>query len=165
MLRRLDPPTKAVAKLMVFDYIETFYNTRRRHSALIIARPRSSSSTGSARSARVVLAAAAWAARPALLSRSALAALAVNNSSELFKPPETTRSNHRRAFNAVAKPLTSINNKSPVRVFEERSLPSRRRRPALLSSKLVKGAKLKVYPGVSHGICSTLKDEVNADLA
>ena len=43
--------------------------------------------------------------------------------------------------------------------------PSRRRRPALLSSKLVKGAKLKVYPGVSHGICSTLKDEVNADLA
>jgi non-heme chloroperoxidase len=35
---------------------------------------------------------------------------------------------------------------------------------ALLSSKLVKGAKLKVYPGESHGICSTLKDEVNADL-
>ena len=32
MLRRLD--SKAVAKLMVFDYIETFYNTRRRHSAL-----------------------------------------------------------------------------------------------------------------------------------
>ena len=28
------PPTKAVAKLMIFDYIETFYNTRRRHSAL-----------------------------------------------------------------------------------------------------------------------------------
>src|SRR6478672_11106273 len=28
------PPTKVVAKLMVFDYIETFYNTRRRHSAL-----------------------------------------------------------------------------------------------------------------------------------
>ena len=35
---------------------------------------------------------------------------------------------------------------------------------ALLSSKLVKGAKLKVYPGESHGICSTLKDEVNSDL-
>ena len=28
------PPTKALAKLMVFDYIETFYNTPRRHSAL-----------------------------------------------------------------------------------------------------------------------------------
>ena len=28
------PPTKAAAKLMVFDYIETFYNMRRRHSAL-----------------------------------------------------------------------------------------------------------------------------------
>jgi hypothetical protein len=27
-------PTKAAAKLMIFDYIETFYNTRRRHSAL-----------------------------------------------------------------------------------------------------------------------------------
>jgi transposase InsO family protein len=28
------PPTKAAARLMVFDYIETFYNPRRRHSAL-----------------------------------------------------------------------------------------------------------------------------------
>jgi putative transposase len=28
------PPTKATAKRMIFDYIETFYNTRRRHSSL-----------------------------------------------------------------------------------------------------------------------------------
>lgn len=28
------PPTKAIAKLMVFEYIETFYNTRRLHSSL-----------------------------------------------------------------------------------------------------------------------------------
>jgi putative transposase len=28
------PPTKAAAKLMIFDYIETFYNPRRRHSSL-----------------------------------------------------------------------------------------------------------------------------------
>ena len=35
---------------------------------------------------------------------------------------------------------------------------------AMLSSKLVKGATLKVYPGGAHGICSTQKDEVNADL-
>ncbi len=35
---------------------------------------------------------------------------------------------------------------------------------ALLSSKLVKGATLKVYPGAPHGMCSTLKDQVNADL-
>jgi putative transposase len=28
------PPTKAAAKLMAFDYIETFYNRRRRHSSL-----------------------------------------------------------------------------------------------------------------------------------
>ena len=35
---------------------------------------------------------------------------------------------------------------------------------AMLSSKLVKGATLKVYPGAPHGICSTHKDQVNADL-
>jgi putative transposase len=28
------PPTRAAARLMIFDYIETFYNTRRRHSAI-----------------------------------------------------------------------------------------------------------------------------------
>ena len=35
---------------------------------------------------------------------------------------------------------------------------------ALLSSKIVKGAQLKVYPGFPHGMCSTHKDEINADL-
>jgi non-heme chloroperoxidase len=35
---------------------------------------------------------------------------------------------------------------------------------ALLSSKLVKGSSLKIYPGASHGLCSTHKDQVNADL-
>ena len=35
---------------------------------------------------------------------------------------------------------------------------------AMLSSKLVKNAQLKVYPGAPHGLCSTLKDQVNADL-
>ena len=35
---------------------------------------------------------------------------------------------------------------------------------ALLSSKIVKGATLKIYPGAPHGLCSTLKDQVNADL-
>jgi len=34
----------------------------------------------------------------------------------------------------------------------------------LLSSKIVKGATLKVYPGAPHGMCSTLKDQINADL-
>ena len=34
----------------------------------------------------------------------------------------------------------------------------------LLSSKLIKGAKFKVYPGAPHGMCTTLKNEVNADL-
>jgi non-heme chloroperoxidase len=35
---------------------------------------------------------------------------------------------------------------------------------ALLSSKIVKGATLKVYPGFPHGMCSTRKDIINADL-
>ena len=35
---------------------------------------------------------------------------------------------------------------------------------ALLSSKLVPGAKLKIIPGAPHGMCSTLKDEINAEL-
>ena len=35
---------------------------------------------------------------------------------------------------------------------------------AMLSSKMVKGAQLKVYEGAPHGMCTTLKDRVNADL-
>ena len=35
---------------------------------------------------------------------------------------------------------------------------------ALLSSKLVKGATLKVYPGLPHGMCSTHQDQINDDL-
>jgi non-heme chloroperoxidase len=35
---------------------------------------------------------------------------------------------------------------------------------ALLSSKIVKGSTLKIYPGAPHGMCSTLKDRVNAEL-
>jgi len=35
---------------------------------------------------------------------------------------------------------------------------------AMLSSKIVKNAELKVYKGAPHGMCTTLKDKVNADL-
>jgi non-heme chloroperoxidase len=35
---------------------------------------------------------------------------------------------------------------------------------AMLSSKLIKDATLKVYKGAPHGMCTTLKDQVNADL-
>ena len=35
---------------------------------------------------------------------------------------------------------------------------------ALLSSKIVKNAILKVYPGFPHGMCQTHKDLINADL-
>ena len=35
---------------------------------------------------------------------------------------------------------------------------------AMRSATLVKGATLKVYPGLSHGLCTINKDQVNADL-
>ncbi len=35
---------------------------------------------------------------------------------------------------------------------------------ALLSSKLIKNAKLKIYEGAPHGMCTTLKDRVNEEL-
>jgi non-heme chloroperoxidase len=35
---------------------------------------------------------------------------------------------------------------------------------AQLSAKLVKNATLKIYKGASHGLCTTHKDQVNADL-
>ena len=35
---------------------------------------------------------------------------------------------------------------------------------ALVSSKIVKGSTLEVYPGLPHGMCSTHKDLINADL-
>jgi non-heme chloroperoxidase len=34
----------------------------------------------------------------------------------------------------------------------------------LMSAKIVKGAVLKVIPGAPHGMCSTLKDEINEEL-
>ena len=35
---------------------------------------------------------------------------------------------------------------------------------AMLSSKLIKGATLKVIPGAPHGMCSTLKNQINEEL-
>ena len=35
---------------------------------------------------------------------------------------------------------------------------------AMLSSKLIKNAQLKVYKGAPHGICTTHKNQVNEDL-
>jgi non-heme chloroperoxidase len=35
---------------------------------------------------------------------------------------------------------------------------------ALLSSKIVKGATLKVIAGAPHGMCSTRKDQINEEL-
>ena len=35
---------------------------------------------------------------------------------------------------------------------------------ALLSSKIVKGARLQIYPGAPHGLMSTHKEQFNADL-
>ncbi len=35
---------------------------------------------------------------------------------------------------------------------------------AMLSAKIVKNATLKVYPGAPHGMCTTLKHQVNDEL-
>jgi non-heme chloroperoxidase len=35
---------------------------------------------------------------------------------------------------------------------------------AMMSSKIVKDAKLKVYKGAPHGMCTTLKDQINEEL-
>ncbi len=35
---------------------------------------------------------------------------------------------------------------------------------AMLAVKIVKNGTLKVYKGAPHGMCTTRKDEVNADL-
>src|SRR5207247_5374771 len=35
---------------------------------------------------------------------------------------------------------------------------------AIAASKLVSGSTLKVYPGLSHGMCTVNKDQINADL-
>ena len=35
---------------------------------------------------------------------------------------------------------------------------------AMLSSKIVKGAVLKVYKGLPHGMCQTEKNRINEDL-
>ena len=35
---------------------------------------------------------------------------------------------------------------------------------AIPSAKLVKGSTLKVYPGLSHGMCTVNKDQINTDL-
>jgi len=34
----------------------------------------------------------------------------------------------------------------------------------MLSSKLIKHARLDIYSGAPHGLCSTFKEKVNADL-
>lgn len=35
---------------------------------------------------------------------------------------------------------------------------------ALLAAKIIKNSVLKIYPGAPHGLCSTLKDQINKDL-
>jgi len=35
---------------------------------------------------------------------------------------------------------------------------------ALISAEIIKGATLKIYSGAPHGLCSTMKDQINEDL-
>jgi hypothetical protein len=51
-----------------------------------------------------------------------------------------------------------------IRAFARGSFLFRAHTSRWLSSKIVKNARLKAYKGGSHGICTTQKDEVNADL-
>jgi non-heme chloroperoxidase len=34
----------------------------------------------------------------------------------------------------------------------------------MLSSKIIKNATLKIYKGAPHGMCTTLKDQINEEL-
>ena len=77
-----------------------------------------------------------------------------------------------RASSTASRPSPSRTTPKISRQFDVPTLHHpRRRRPdraigasALRSSTLVKHATLKVYPGAPHGLASTHKEQVNADL-
>jgi len=58
--------------------------------------------------------------------------------------------------------LTSSGETKTSHVF--RAIPKDTIRMSTITTKMIKGATLKVYPGASHGMCSTLKDQVNTEL-
>jgi putative transposase len=74
------PPTRAAARLMIFDYIETFYNTRRRHSALAYRSPAQFEKDLEAPLREGCSGGGSKGGETCPQSRSALAAFAVNNS-------------------------------------------------------------------------------------
>jgi pimeloyl-ACP methyl ester carboxylesterase len=62
-----------------------------------------------------------------------------------------------------SKPRSPIGIKAPrAGCCARRAFPISRR--ALISSRLVKNSTLKIYPGASHGLCTTHAEQVNADL-
>ena len=73
-----------------------------------------------------------------------------------------------RAFRNADR-FTTFKNRSPAgRSFDDVPLQVNRGVPigasAMLSSKIMKNATLKVYKGAPHGTATTLKHEVNAEL-
>jgi hypothetical protein len=93
-------PTKAAAKPMIFDYIETFYNTVAVTARWAIARPRNSK-----RLALLARRGLFWRRQP---RRRDLPQKQVGSSRlgceqlpRVFKPPETTRSHHLKTFNST----------------------------------------------------------------
>jgi hypothetical protein len=75
----------------------------------VIARLRSSKSTGSAPSAEGCSGGGSKGSETYLIEQVGSSRFCCEQLREFFKSPETTRSNHPRAFNPQAKPLTSTN--------------------------------------------------------
>ncbi len=104
------PPSKAAAKLMAFDYIETFYNTRRRHSALgyrsplqfekeLIGTMAEGCSGGGSKGGET--------SNKKVGSSRLCCEQLQGQKGELFKPPETTRTNYPKTSHSKPKQITS----------------------------------------------------------